>query len=127
MPPDDTIEGTASRSDTPNWEPLTKLIGTRLADWFMWMFDIVLADGVRVHAYKHTATRRSMHLAEDGRAFVFVGGERYREIRSRHAIDEAVAGWESLWPLPDDIVAHAGALRLASDLAGQRESLEEDR
>jgi hypothetical protein len=93
----------------------------------MWMFDVELDDGVRVHAYKHMATRRYFHFAEDGRAFVFAGNERYREIRPRHAIYEAFAGWESLDPQRSDVVAHASALRDASTRAAERtESLPED-
>jgi hypothetical protein len=90
---DGTTHGTSLRSDEPNWQPLVDLIGTNLADWFISMFDIELDDEVRVHAYKHIATRRYFHLAEDGRAFVYAGNERYREIRPRHAIYEAFAGW----------------------------------
>jgi hypothetical protein len=124
---DDTIHGTSLHSDEPNWTPLLDLLGSDLAEWFMWMFDIELADGVRVHAYKHVGTRRYVHLAEDGRAFVFAGDRRYAEIRPRHAIHEVFAGWESLSPQPDDLVGHAAALRDASDRAARRfESWAED-
>jgi hypothetical protein len=120
---EDTIRGTTIHSDEPNWRPLVDLIGTDLAEWFMWMFDLELDDGVRVHAYKHIATRSYLHLAEDGRAFVYAGDERYREIRPRHAIDQAFAGWESLSPEPTDVVAHAAALREVSDRAARRTEL----
>ena len=93
----------------------------------MWMFDLELADGVRAHAYKHVATRRYLHLAEDGRAFVCEGDRRYREIQPRHAIQLAFAGWESLSPEPADLVTHAALLRLVSHRAARRtEQLEAD-
>ena len=124
---DSTIRGTPLRSGEPEWRPLLDLIGSRLAEWFMWMFDLSLADGARVHAYKHVATRRYLHLAEDGRAFVHEGDERYREIQPRHAIHLAFAGWESLSPEPEDLLAHAALLRLVSTRAARRtELLEED-
>jgi hypothetical protein len=120
---DDTIRGIARRSDAPEWRPLVDLIGTELAEWFMWMFDLALAEGARVHAYKHVATRRYLHLAEDGRAFVYEGDERYREILPRRAIHMAFAGWESLSPEPGDLVAHAALRRLATDRATRRTEL----
>jgi hypothetical protein len=123
---DSTIRGTSVRSGDPEWRPLLDLIGSRLAEWFMWMFDHVLADGARVHAYKHVATRRYLHLAEDGRAFVYEGDGRYREIQPRHAIHLAFAGWESLSPEPGDLLAHAALLRLVSDRAARRTELLDD-
>jgi hypothetical protein len=124
---DDTIRGTALRSDEPEWRPLVDLVGSELAEWFMWMFDLALTDAARVHAYKHVATRRYLHLAEDGRTFVYDGDERYREILPRHAIHPAFAGWESLSPEPVDLLAHAALLRLVADRAARRtELLEED-
>jgi hypothetical protein len=47
---------------------------------FMWMGAIQLTDGTRLQAYKHYWTRRSLHLSEDGRAFVFVPKTRYEEV-----------------------------------------------
>ena len=117
---DGTIRGIGLHSAQPEWRPLVDLIGTQLAEWFMWMFDLALADGARVHAYKHVATRRYLHLAEDGRALVCEGDERYREIQPRHAIHLAFAGWESLAPEPPDLVTHAALLRLVSDRAARR-------
>lgn len=55
--------------DEPEWGPLVRLVGEDLAGWFMWMHELELADGTRVHEYKHRATRRYLRLAKDGRAF----------------------------------------------------------
>lgn len=87
----------------PNWRPLRDIVGFKLADWFMAMFDVRLDDGVVVHAYKHYETRRYFHLAEDGRAFVFVSARseeegRYQEISRAEAIAIAFENWEQLGP-----------------------------
>ena len=124
---DGTMRGTSLHSDARDWRPLVDLIGSELAEWFMWMFDLELADGMRVHAYKHVATRQYLHLAEDGRAFVYEADQRYREIQPSRAIRLAFARWKSLSPEPEDLVAHAALLRLVSHRAARRtELLEED-
>jgi hypothetical protein len=112
------IGGTLSRFDDPDWDPLVALVGEDLAPWFMWMHAIELEDGEAVHAYKHVATRGYVHLGETGGAFAFCEG-RYRPIPPYRAIQEVFAGWESLLPAPDDIVAHAALLRAATRRAEQ--------
>jgi hypothetical protein len=49
-----------------------------------------LADGAVVQAYKHVSTRRHLHLAGDGRAFVCTAGS-YREIARRQGIVDVFA------------------------------------
>ena len=112
------IDGTLSRYEDPDWEPLVALVGTELAPWFMWMHAVELEDGRLVHAYKHVATRSYLHLGEAGGAFAYDAG-RYRAMPPHRAIREAFAGWESLLPAPDDIVAHAALLRAATRRAEQ--------
>src|SRR6186713_620072 len=46
----------------------------------MWMGTVRLTDGTRLQMYKHYWTRGYLHLAEDGRAFVFVPKTRYEEV-----------------------------------------------
>lgn len=36
---DNIISGEVSQAEEPDWEPLRLLVGMKLADWFMWMFD----------------------------------------------------------------------------------------
>jgi hypothetical protein len=72
------LRGCMTRSDTPNWEPLLNLIRVYVDD-FMWMFEVELKNGTRLHAYKHRETRRYLHLSEDGRAFVYEEPSFYRE------------------------------------------------
>ncbi len=85
-----TIRGTVVDGDGPRWEPLLSAVGGHHAEWFKWMYEIKLADGSRVHAYKHVITRCSMHLGEDGRAFAYVGDHRYREIDLEYAAELAL-------------------------------------
>jgi hypothetical protein len=65
--------------DAPEWEPLLNLAPDHVVD-FMWMYTVQLTDGTRIQAYKHYWTRNYLHLAEDGRAFVFVPKTRYEEV-----------------------------------------------
>lgn len=89
-----TISGTMLQGDKPVWEPLVELVGGHSASWFMWMYEVELADGSAVHAYKHVSTRRYLHLGEDGRAFAYVGEHGYREIDPDVAVDLVIGGWE---------------------------------
>ena len=79
MPSPKAIRGKHLPVDVPEWEPLLNLAPDHVVD-FMWMGTIQLADGTRLQAYKHYWTRHYLHLAEDGRAFVFVPKTRYEEV-----------------------------------------------
>jgi hypothetical protein len=84
-------KGKTLGSDKPDWQPLIDL----LVDDFMWMFEVELSDGTRLHAYKHQWTRRYIHLTPDGRAFAYewrgdVEGDEpawYREVDPREQLD----------------------------------------
>jgi hypothetical protein len=108
-----TLPGTVRQYECPVWQPLVDLVSEVGAEWFMWMYEIELADGSPLHAYKHVATRQYLHLTEDGRAFVYRSPDNYEEITRRRAVREAVAGWEELLPQPDDPDAVREALRRA--------------
>jgi hypothetical protein len=118
----DIIAGTLKQFDEPDWEPLRELVGMDLAGWFMWMHEIKLADASTVHAYKHVATRRYLHLAHDGRAFTYVPRGGYLEIHPRHAIDLAFEHWDEVAPGPDDPEVVRTALRRARRAAAARVS-----
>lgn len=60
--------------ESPIWEPLVTLTPDNVGD-FMWMHEVELEDGTRLHAYKHYETRRYLHLDHGGRAFVFIWHE----------------------------------------------------
>jgi hypothetical protein len=84
------IRGVVVQTDAPDWEPLETAIGSDTAGSFMWMHEIRLVDGSRVHAYKHVNTRRYLHLAEDGRAFDYRADSSYGEVRLSLALARAL-------------------------------------
>lgn len=79
MPSRKTIRGRILKTHAPEWEPLLNLAPDHVGD-FMWMGTVQLTDGTRLQAYKHYRTRDYLHLAEDGRAVVFVPKTRYEEV-----------------------------------------------
>lgn len=79
MPARRAIRGRILKVHAPEWEPLLNLAPDHVVD-FMWMGTVLLTDGTRIQAYKHYWTRDYLHLAEDGRAFVFVPKTRYEEV-----------------------------------------------
>lgn len=113
MSNDKTIAGEMGQGDRPNWEPLEVMVGEQLAGEFMWMFQVDLADGTAVHAYKHIFTRRYLHLGEDGRTFVFTRSERYRMIDPFDLLLAVFDGWEDLVDDGADVEALRAALRQA--------------
>ena len=75
-----------------------------LLGWFMWMFEVKLADGRKVHAYKHIVSRDYLHLTHDGRAFVFRPAHSYVEVDLEDAVAGLFARWWTLRapPAPPD-------------------------
>jgi hypothetical protein len=80
------LVGTMHDPDGPDWAALQRLVDDDLAARFMHMFDVELEDGTRLHAYRDRMTRRYLHLTEDGRAFHYIKGKRYRELDPRTAL-----------------------------------------
>ena len=74
-----TIRGDVVQADTPDWKPLLD-VAAELVDDFMWMYEIRLQDGRRVHAYKHIDTRGYAHLGGTGEAFRYAGGSSYEPV-----------------------------------------------
>ena len=83
---DRILHGTIRQGARADWHALEDLVGTDLLSRFTWMFELELEDGARVHAYKDRITRRAVHLAEDGRAFVDTATGRYRQIDRHTAV-----------------------------------------
>jgi hypothetical protein len=94
MPRERTTRGTVVQHEEAVWEPLRAAVGLYHADWFMWMFEIELADGSRVHSYKHIHTRRYLHLDGEGHAFVYCGDHLYREIDLDILVDLVIDGFD---------------------------------
>jgi hypothetical protein len=72
--------GRGMQGDRPNWQPLLDAVGEEVTGDFMWMFEVELSNGMSLQAYKHVDTRRYIHLAADGTAFVFESPNWYRRV-----------------------------------------------
>ena len=77
---DHILLGTMCNVDRPDWTVLEEVVPKESLAWFMWMCEVELEDGALVQVYKHRITRRYLHLADDGRAFYYIGGGCYREV-----------------------------------------------
>jgi hypothetical protein len=97
---EDELCGALAQRERPDWEPLIALVGLDVVGCFMWMNELVLEDGTRLHAYKSIATRRYLHLAVDGRAFAERANDRFERVTPLEALEAAFAGWEDLYPPP---------------------------
>ncbi len=86
------IPGTVVQAETPSWAALEAAVGVVLAPGFMWMFEIRLADGTRVDAYKHVASRRYLYLGEDARALTYRGECGYVRTDLEQAVAEVLRG-----------------------------------
>jgi hypothetical protein len=89
------FKGREIQGEHPDWRPLLTAVGQVLAADFMWMYEVRLADGRLVQAYKHRYTRCYVHLAADGTAFVYEPSSRYRVVRPVRAFMGAFG------PLPE--------------------------
>jgi hypothetical protein len=94
--------GALAQRERPDWEPLIALVGLDVVGCFMWMNELVLTDGTRLHAYKCIATRRYLHLAVDGRVFAERANDRFERVTPLEALEAAFAEWEDLYPPPRD-------------------------
>ena len=90
------IAGEMVEGEHSDRDPLTHA----LLGWFMWMFEVELADGRKLHAYKHIVTRDYLHLTHDGRAFVFRPERSYQEVDLEEAVAGLFARWWSLKASP---------------------------
>jgi hypothetical protein len=100
-----TINGTLRHTERPDWTPLESLVRDVVVAAFMYMFEVELADGTRLHAYKHQMTRGYVHIADDGRVFAYVsdardcdGEARYREVDPLEQLAAACGEWGPWWP-----------------------------
>jgi hypothetical protein len=84
-------KGRVINYEHPIWEPLIRLAREHVDD-FMWMHEIELEDGTRLHAYKHWETRRYLHLDHGSRAFVFVWHES-RDVEVPSEYEEVDPQW----------------------------------
>ncbi|MEA2387207.1 MAG: ribonuclease VapC [Thermoleophilaceae bacterium] len=86
--------GASTQGSRPEWGPLLEAVGEDVTGDFMWMFEVELTDGTKLQAYKHIDTRCYVHLASDGRAFVYEDPDRYRSVAAADVLAAVFA------PLP---------------------------
>jgi hypothetical protein len=73
------FKGETVNFEEPDWGPLLNVVHDDIASWFMWMHEVELEDGLRLHVFKHRWNRRSLHLSEEGKAYVYVWDEKHPE------------------------------------------------
>lgn len=78
MPKPRARVGSIALGSEPNWEPLRAAVGEPHSGPFGWMHETHLRDGTRIHAYRHSVTRRHLFLSEDGRCFECTPTGKYR-------------------------------------------------
>jgi hypothetical protein len=104
-----TIRGISSQGDRPEWGPLLGTVGEGVVGDFMWMYEVTLADGRKVQAYKHVDTRGYVHLASDGEAFVYESRHRYRSMPVADVLAAVFEGLPGLDGVTDEQVARSQA------------------
>lgn len=92
--------GEVIQHEEPHWDPLLKLLAEYLVVDFMWMHEVALKDGTRIHAYKNRETKRYLQLSTDGRYFEYCGEDYYREAEISVHIMEMVTRVGRLRPCP---------------------------
>jgi hypothetical protein len=94
----DCVPGVSLHDREPDWAPLEDLVPGLVGD-FMWMFEVELDNGLRLHAYKHRWSRRYIHIGAEGRPFYYVWGgcprhdHCYREIGRLEILELVLAPW----------------------------------
>jgi len=105
------LRGTVVQSDLCRWAPLERVVGSELAQWFIWTHQIRLDDGTRLDAYKHVVTWRYLHLSEDGASFLLCLDSTYRRADPAAAVATAFDGWDDADPSASDQQALIDVLR----------------
>lgn len=73
--PQDGQVSVALQFERPDWEPLLNVLDEEVVEQFMWMHEVELEDGTRVHAYKHWLNRRYLYLGRRGDAYLHIEPE----------------------------------------------------
>jgi hypothetical protein len=130
MPQNAYIQGGIIQYDEPRWEPLELAVGEDLMDWFMWMFEVQTTEHRRFQAYKHSATRRYLHVDHQGSAYAFRGErngrDRYEEVALADAIELALCSWKYLGATTDDLALVDAAIERARARAAGEATGEDD-
>ena len=81
------------QGERPDWRPLQRVLPESLVPTFMWMFEVELASGERLQAYKHIDTRRYLHLGAGRGAFLYAGAAGYRWVPLADALELCLYPW----------------------------------
>lgn len=119
------IGGIGESCDEPVWGPLLRLVGP-LADWFMYMYEIHLANGQKLVAYKHSGTRAYLHLDEQSRAYGYSDrgeGPTYLRVSTPAALASVFSGWAELatGPTGNELALGLALLQVALERATEEE------
>lgn len=112
--------GEVANYEVPDWAPLEGVLDEALVGWFMWMHEVRLADGTALHAYKHRATRRYLHLDASGGASYYDDDGAYVPLPLWRAIDAAFESWPRLGGTPADMDLVDRAWTRAVEVDGRR-------
>ena len=93
------FEGDVTQYETPDWGPLEGLAIRLVCSEFMWMHEVELENGTRVHAYKNIETRRYFHLDADGQFYGYTEEGKYRKMELDEFLTSRVLGWQ-MWREP---------------------------
>jgi hypothetical protein len=74
-------------TEEPDWGPLERLLPMGLCGPFMWMGEVELEDGRRLRIYKHSFSRRYLHLDEESGPYRYVEPDRYVRLRHYDAVE----------------------------------------
>jgi hypothetical protein len=88
-----SVSGEMVQGTRPDWGPLLQVAGEDVTGGFMWMYEVQLAGGRYVQAYKHYDTRRYMFLDGGCNAFAYVGDGRYAPVAVADALEAALSPW----------------------------------
>ena len=95
-------DGMTMQCSEPVWEPLEAVVGSDIADGFMWMAELELDGQRRVQAYKSIATRRYLYLNVENQAFAYHGGDRFEAVALSAALEHVFEDWDYLLPAATD-------------------------
>jgi hypothetical protein len=79
MPRKKKFKGDNVQTSAPDFGPLLNVIHDDTASWFMWMHEVELEDETRIHCFKHRWNRRSIHLSEEGKAYLYTWDPKHPE------------------------------------------------
>lgn len=69
------LKGVDVQGQDADWGPLENVLPFLACDGFMWMYEVELENGTRLHVYKHIGSRGNLHLSDRGEAYSYIWDE----------------------------------------------------